>query len=216
MGAVIMNQSAFSLLWSPIYRLLITAAVISTLSACDVRPGTTSGGGADTATPTVESPRGGDDPETGTPGNGGDAGGGTTSSPHAGTYNGTVSYTATGLGRTIADSDPISIVIGSDGKVTINGEYAGVLSGDSFSITQAGTTTVSGVTCTGTVSVNGTVSGGSINGTFQASSLSCDGIPIEFNGTFNAARIGVAAASVVQPSTLLESITETAARLIGF
>jgi hypothetical protein len=163
----------------------------------------------------VELPRGGNDPGTGTPDNGGDAGGGTTSSPHAGTYNGTVSYTATGLGQTIADSDPISIVIGSDGGVTINGQFAGVLSGDSFSITQAGTTTVSGVTCTGTISVNGTISGGNINGSFQASSLSCNGIPVEFNGTFNAARIGVAAASAIQPITLLERITETAARLLG-
>jgi len=119
------------------------------------------------------------------------------------------------LGKTIADSDPISIVIGSDGKVTINGEFAGVLSGDSFSITQAGTTTVSDVTCTGTVSVNGTISGGSINGSFQASSLSCNGIPVEFNGTFNATRIGVSAASVIQPLTLLERITGTAAHLLG-
>jgi len=157
----------------------------------------------------VDLPRGGTDPGTGTPG------GGTINTPHAGTYNGTVTYTATGLGKTIADSDPISIVIGSDGKVTINGELAGVLSGDSFSITQAGTTTVSGVTCTGTVSVNGTISGGSINGSFQASSLSCNGIPVEFNGTFNATRIGVSAASVIQPLTLLERITETASHLLG-
>ncbi|NOZ10417.1 MAG: hypothetical protein GXP09_05195 [Gammaproteobacteria bacterium] len=149
------------------------------LTACSSDNGSTSSGGG-TAPPTSSAPP---VPEGGTPDNNTPS-----TNQFAGTYSGTVKYTVSGLGISTSDTDSFTVTIDENGKVSVNGTYAGKLSSNSFSISETGTETVSGVTCSGTISVNGSISGSTISGAFPPTTLDCGGLPLEFSGSFSATK----------------------------
>lgn len=163
------------------YKLGLTCSflLIVVLTACSSNTGSTSSGG--TAPPTNTAPP--DSGDSGTPDSGSPS-----TNEFAGTYSGTVTYTISGFGISTSDSDSFTIVIAGDGKVSVNGTYAGKLSGDSFSISASGTETVSGITCSGTISVSGSISGSTISGAFPPTTLDCGGLPLEFSGSFTATK----------------------------
>lgn len=141
------------------------------------------------------------------------SGGGGTPASYAGTYNGfaTVTLSAPGLSPQTS-TGTIQIVIDAEGNVTSdpNTEFSGTgtLSGDTFTVAvPAAAFNQPGMTCTGAVMINGTVSGETIRGTITTNGLTCNGMPFQINGTYEAMRVP-AAAKAAHPTgvSVMESL----------
>ena len=115
---------------------------------------------------------------------------------YAGTYNGTIeaTYTATDLGLSDSASEPITIVIRSDGRVTVTVDgrsYSGTLDTDRITAVIEVNETYQDIRCTGTINVNAQISGNTISGQASGSGTCSQGsvtTPVRVAGTLNASR----------------------------
>ncbi len=119
----------------------------------------------------------------------------------AGDYNGiaTITLSAPGLPPETL-SGPIRIVVDRRGNVTsdpgTSAPGAGKLNGNSFTATVPGERfNEPGFTCNGSILIKGTLSGDSVTGTISENALTCNGIPIQVNGTYSATRAVAGAVS---------------------
>ena len=151
-------------------------------------------------------------------GGGSNSGGGGAPASFAGTYNGfaTVTLSAPGISPETS-TGTIQIVIDAQGNVTSDPatEFSGTgtLSGNTFTVTvPAAGFNQPGVTCTGMVMITGTVSGEAITGTLSANGFTCNGVPFQVNGTYEAARVP-AAVKAAQPTGV--SVMESLRRAIN-
>ena len=130
-------------------------------------------------------------------------GGGATPAQLAGTYTATGTITVTtpdGASTTVPFSTSI-IVIGADGRVTIDPdtpfEVTGTLNGNSFAIsTPAASLNDAELTCTGIITFSGTVSGTVINGSISGNDLICNNISVTITGTYTANKAAAATSSL--------------------
>lgn len=146
-------------------------------------------------------------------GGGTTGGGGTQNSPHVGTYNGTVTLTATAPGvQPVSVSDAIAVFIRQDGTVLLGDSEnifaTGTLDGNTFSVTAAASVVSDDTSCSGNITITGTAANGTVTGTISSSGVTCRGIPINITGSYSATRTSTTAnvSSVLQePSTSLSS-----------
>lgn len=121
----------------------------------------------------------------------------------AGTYNGVTTLTVSGAGVSETTSGTIQIVIDGQGNVTVvdpetDTSVTGTLDGNQFTVAIPGPfLNEPGFTCSGTINVSGTVSGDTITGMISSSGLTCNGVPIQATGPFEAARAPARAARPV-------------------
>jgi hypothetical protein len=173
-------------------RLIWITALLFLLGGCasDDKGDTSSGGGGGSSTPQNTAPAeggsGDNSSDNSTPDSG--SGGDTPLTGYAGTYTGTASYKASGLGITKEESEPVTVVIDDAGNVSVDGESVGKLTNDSISSSYTGTETVGDLTCTGTITVNASISGNTISGRFPPTTLDCNGLPVEVEASFSATR----------------------------
>ena len=115
---------------------------------------------------------------------------------YAGTYSGTLeaTYTASGLGLSESRSEPIRIVIESNGDATIfidGRDYAGSLDTDRIVAVINVDETYDDISCDGRVSVEANLSTSSINGSASGIGECTDGTittPVRVAGRLNATR----------------------------
>ena len=114
----------------------------------------------------------------------------------AGTYRGTIegTYTATALGLSDSDSTPITIIIESNGDVTVRAEgrsYSGSLDSDRITAVVDVKETYEDISCDGTVNVNAQISGNTISGTANGAGECSQGsvkTPVRVAGVLNASK----------------------------
>jgi len=115
---------------------------------------------------------------------------------YAGTYSGNlnVTYTASELGLSESRSEPLRIVIESNGDATIfidGRDFAGALDTDRISAVIKVDETVDGISCDGRVSVEASLTTNSINGSASGLGECTDGTittPVRVAGNLNATR----------------------------
>ena len=115
---------------------------------------------------------------------------------YAGTYNGTIeaTYVASELGLSDSDSEPVRIVIESNGDTTITVDgrsYSGSLDTDSITAVVQVNETHDDIRCVGTVNVTAQISGNTINGRANGSGECSQGsvtTPVQVAGVLNASK----------------------------